>query len=766
MIGSPLYSKPFLSDELKTLELQTAWGDIEIIGGDHEEYRIEVYPFKRGLFNLFFQERMSKAAFERLQFRIVKEGDTLIIKRLSSPRSWFDALFSGSQVSFRIFAPKNLSVKVNSRIGDVTLINIEGKHFIKSSVGKTTLKGVSGEVKTAGKNFGGGLFIQHCNGNIELHTSGGNVNVLSSEGTHTYSTNGGNIDIADFTGNLSVKTKGGNIKVNRLSGELKALSWGGNVNLRGMRANIAATTKGGNIKADMDELKEFLFLESSGGNVTSYIPQNANMTLDARGSRVKNYGGFHFNGLTARNQLNGVANNGGVNVTLRSRGGNVKIYEHHTSETRPTPARAKADYSSNAIVKPLPQSKATSSTPTPSNTSSTKPTPSTSYKNVKPRKKEKRDWKFKPYIPSFTQALYAFLFTVLFVYGLNSITYFTSELFNPTSLEAEQNKAVALLNLTTGLSSFLGVILFLTFLEQYIQPKWGKYLVLIGLTTFSFLVIHMVINGYAASQANPQEFWQYFNRITQPKDYYISSNLAYIFYGVIPSFVGCIFYAFWSRSTNLNRKISEQEYQLLTMEKLKTQAQLTALEARINPHFLYNSLNSIAGLIHEDQDKAEDMTVELSKLFRASTGRNNKSNHTIGEEISLVKSYLAIEQMRFGDRLKFNIDVQDSLNDRLIPRFLLQPLVENAIKHGISKIASHGEIKVTIQEIEDHIQIDIHDNGPDFGESVSGGYGLKSVKDKLAMIYGDQASLEISNDPIKNIQISIDKKHDLQDTIN
>lgn len=760
MIGSPLHSKPFLANELKALELQTAWGDIEVIGGNHEEYRIEVYPYKRGLLNLFFQEKMGKSAFEQLQFRIVKENETLIIKRLASPKSWFDALFSGSQVSFRIFAPKKISVKVNSKIGDISLTNIEGKHFIKSSIGKTTLKGVSGEVKTAGKNFGGGLFIQHCSGDIELHTSGGNVNVLSSEGTHTYSTNGGNIDIADFTGNLSVKTKGGNIKVNRLSGELKALSWGGNVNMRGMQANIAATTKGGNIKADMDDLKDYLFLESSGGNVTSYIPQNASMTLDARGNRVKNYGNFHFNGLKSRNELNGVTNNGGVNVTLRSRGGNVKIYENHASDIGPAPA--KADYSSTIIAKPSPKPKATSPKPYPA----PKSRPSIKKSSIKAKMKEKRDWKFKPYVPSFTQALYAFLFTILFVYGLNSITYFTSELFNPTSLEAEQNKAVALLNLTTGLSSFLGVILFLTFLEQYIQPRWGKYLTLIGLTTFSFLIIHMMINGYAAGLTNPQEFWQYFNRITQPEDYYISSNLAYIFYGVIPSFVACIFYAFWSRSTNLSRKISEQEYQLLTMEKLKTQAQLTALEARINPHFLYNSLNSIAGLIHEDQDKAEDMTVELSKLFRASTGRNNKSNHTIGEEISLIKSYLAIEQMRFGDRLKFELDVQQNLNERLIPRFLLQPLVENAIKHGISKITSNGEIRVTIKEVEDEIQIDIHDNGPNFGESVSGGYGLKSVKDKLALVYGNQASLDISNHPIKNIQISIDKNHDLQNTIN
>lgn len=753
MTGSPLYSKPFLASELKNLEVYTSWGNVEVIGGDHEEYRIEVYAYKRGLLNLFLKESMRQSGFEKLEYKIFKEDGSLIIKRPGLPTTWFDSLLSGSQVSFRIFAPKDISVKVSSKIGDVTLANISGKHLIKSSIGKTQLKGINGEVKSASKNFGGGLSIEHCQGNFEMHTSGGNVNILNSHGNHTYSTNGGNINVADFNGNLDVKTKGGNIEVSRLVGEIKALSWGGNVKLLGIKGNVAANTKGGNIKADMDELNEFLLLESSGGNVTTYIPQNAQMNIDAKGSRVRNKSNFNFNGIQGRGQLNGTVNNGGCNVTLRSRGGNVKIHEKYAPISKPKAKIPKPDFFSHIKAQP---SSASSSrlTPKPSKSFSREKAP-------KAKKREKIDWKFKPYIPSLTQTLYAFLFTILFVYGLNSITYFTSELFNPTSLEAEQNKAVALLNLTTGLSSFLGVILFLTFLEQYIQPKWARYLALIGLTTFSFLIIHMVINSFAATQAHPQEFWTYFHEITRPKDYYVSTNLSYIFYGVIPSFVGCAFYSFWSRSTSLNRKISEQEYQLLTMEKLKTKAQLTALEARINPHFLYNSLNSIAGLIHEDQDKAEDMTVELSKLFRATTGRNNKSNHTIGEEISLVKSYLAIEQMRFGDRLKYKIDVEEKLNEKLIPRFLLQPLVENAIKHGISKIASDGEVKVTIKEIEENIQIDIHDNGPNFGESISGGYGLKSVKEKLSLIYGNDASLEISNDPIKNIQISIDKNHDL-----
>jgi sensor histidine kinase YesM len=211
----------------------------------------------------------------------------------------------------------------------------------------------------------------------------------------------------------------------------------------------------------------------------------------------------------------------------------------------------------------------------------------------------------------------------------------------------------------------------------------------------------------------------------------------------------------------MSERLDQQQLQLLNLEKLKTKAQLNALEARINPHFLYNSLNSIAGLIHENADQAEDMTIELSKLFRATTGRKNESYHGIGEEIELVKSYLAIEKMRFGERLSYEINVEPQLKEHKIPRFLLQPLVENAIKHGISKIASNGEIKIDIKSIEDKINITIHDNGPDFGEAMSGGYGLKSVQDKLDLIYEGKASLDISNTPVKQLTILIDKNHAL-----
>jgi len=210
---------------------------------------------------------------------------------------------------------------------------------------------------------------------------------------------------------------------------------------------------------------------------------------------------------------------------------------------------------------------------------------------------------------------------------------------------------------------------------------------------------------------------------------------------------------YWLRTRSITRKISEQEYQLLNLEKLKSKAQLDALEAKINPHFLYNSLNSIAGLIHDKPDKAEEMTIQLSKLFRYTTGRTDESFHTLADELEIIKAYLTIEEVRFGHRLTYSINCEENVLEEKIPRFLLQPLVENAIKHGISKIASAGIISVKITTLENKILIKIHDNGPDFGESFGGGFGLRSIKEKLKIVYGDKATIDIKNQPEKVVVI-------------
>ncbi|GAB3328035.1 hypothetical protein GCM10027299_29560 [Larkinella ripae] len=232
------------------------------------------------------------------------------------------------------------------------------------------------------------------------------------------------------------------------------------------------------------------------------------------------------------------------------------------------------------------------------------------------------------------------------------------------------------------------------------------------------------------------------------------------FFYLIPApLIGNLLYYFQRQARSVTRKITEQEYQLLHLEQQKTRAELEALQAKINPHFLYNALNSIASLVHDEPDRAERMVLLLSKLFRYTTGLKNRYFNTVADELEMVRTYLDVEQVRFGDRLSYRIDLTDpALSEVQIPQFLLQPLVENAIKHGISRVAGPGAIILRITEESGWLTGRIHDNGPVFPEELVAGYGLQSIQDKLKLLYGDDARLLLENQPLKEVVVQIRKE--------
>ncbi|RAK68041.1 sensor histidine kinase [Hymenobacter edaphi] len=223
---------------------------------------------------------------------------------------------------------------------------------------------------------------------------------------------------------------------------------------------------------------------------------------------------------------------------------------------------------------------------------------------------------------------------------------------------------------------------------------------------------------------------------------------------VSPVVVAVLYYFLWERYSQLGQTISDQAYQLLQLEKLRTKAELDALQARINPHFLFNALNSIASLVTLDPARAEEMTLLLAKLFRYTTGTSGSPLNAVHSELDIVRTYLAIEQVRFQERLTYSVDVAPALEHLLIPRFLLQPLVENAVKHGISRLAEHGHIHVDIRRRGAEVVLAVHDNGPAFPGAVLPGYGLQSIQDKLRLLYGPDATLSIQATPRKQVEIA------------
>jgi two-component system, LytTR family, sensor kinase len=205
------------------------------------------------------------------------------------------------------------------------------------------------------------------------------------------------------------------------------------------------------------------------------------------------------------------------------------------------------------------------------------------------------------------------------------------------------------------------------------------------------------------------------------------------------------------------RKLNEKELEVTRLMALKTKAELDALHSKVNPHFLYNALNSIADLSITDGKKARKMTVALADLFRYSINYSSNNYSTIKEEVEMAEVYLVIEKIRFEDQLNCTIKVDEELKHYLVPRFILQPLIENAVKHGLKATGQMTEIELEIKRNESGFIIIVADNGPAFPDEMNPGYGVKSVYDKLELLFPGNFELKFSNIPRKQVSIQIQK---------
>jgi two-component system sensor histidine kinase AlgZ len=176
-------------------------------------------------------------------------------------------------------------------------------------------------------------------------------------------------------------------------------------------------------------------------------------------------------------------------------------------------------------------------------------------------------------------------------------------------------------------------------------------------------------------------------------------------------------------------------------------AQVQALQARIRPHFLFNSMNTVAALVRVDPAAAERTVEDLADLFRAALASDSEG--TLGEELDLVERYLAIEQLRLGDRLCIERDLRDLPLDLALPRLLLQPLVENAVRHGIQPLREGGTVRVSGECDTSQVRITFDNPLPEIPSVVSfedadgHGHGLDSVRQRIAYHYGERGRLSV-----------------------
>lgn len=224
------------------------------------------------------------------------------------------------------------------------------------------------------------------------------------------------------------------------------------------------------------------------------------------------------------------------------------------------------------------------------------------------------------------------------------------------------------------------------------------------------------------------------------KDNFLLLTLSGAFYFFLYFFIWNLIYFMYHFVTKSQR----QQLDTLKLEALVKELELKTIKAHINPHFIFNSLNGIRALIDEDPARARNSITELSNILRSSMQTDKLESVSLEKELNIVKDYLALENMRFEDRLKVEYEIDEDTLDQPVPPMMLQTLVENAIKHGISKQITGGKIKI-VSDFKDHYhELAIQNTGKLLNGTFKGeGFGLPSTLNRLSLLYGEKAQFSI-----------------------
>ena len=215
--------------------------------------------------------------------------------------------------------------------------------------------------------------------------------------------------------------------------------------------------------------------------------------------------------------------------------------------------------------------------------------------------------------------------------------------------------------------------------------------------------------------------------------------------------------AFWAvvaavHAAEFYRRVREREMQEAKLRVQLVEARLDALSSQLHPHFLFNTLHGISTLMHRDVDAADTMLAQLSDLLRSTLDSGERREVTVAEEMELLGRYLAIMGVRFGDRLTMEVRVEPGTERALVPHFLLQPLAENALEHGIGKRAGSGRLQITASRVGKRLELRVVDDGTgisrlfDRGDvPLREGVGLSNSRRRLATLYGAEQSLTLTD---------------------
>jgi len=204
----------------------------------------------------------------------------------------------------------------------------------------------------------------------------------------------------------------------------------------------------------------------------------------------------------------------------------------------------------------------------------------------------------------------------------------------------------------------------------------------------------------------------------------------------------------------------ERELEAAELQRELVEARLEALRMQLNPHFLFNTLHAISAMIHENPETADRMIARLSELLRLTLDGSKAQEVPLSQELEFLDRYLEIEQARFSDRLKIEKLVQPEVLTALVPYLILQPLVENAIRHGIEPREELGQISIRASHNNGMLQLCVSDNGPGLSENQPAawreGIGLSNTRSRLRHLHGENGRLELASAPGGGLEARIE----------
>jgi sensor histidine kinase YesM len=217
-----------------------------------------------------------------------------------------------------------------------------------------------------------------------------------------------------------------------------------------------------------------------------------------------------------------------------------------------------------------------------------------------------------------------------------------------------------------------------------------------------------------------------------------------------------------ARLERTNLALREKELERERALKLATEAKLAALQSRVHPHFLFNALNSISALIQEDPEGADRLVERMAALLRFSLESGQDSLAPLADEIKVVCDYLEIEKARFGDKLRYRIDVPDDLLRAQVPPLALQTLVENSVKYAVAPRRAGGGIEVAVRSVDGNLHIRISDTGEGFQlEDIPAGHGIDNLRSRLAHLFPGRSRLAVSRSEGRStVLITLPQVHD------